>query len=83
MSVSYRACLAMLLLGFAFGSGFFYGHNYEKNSILKSAIKAFQNREDIDNETNALSSFDVCLALGGVPNQCIQFMRGLDKATSN
>lgn len=48
---------------------------------LRDSVEAFQNRGRIDNETNALGRSDLCLRLGGVPEQCDE-LRRMDQATA-
>ena len=46
----------------------------------KTEVKAYQNSEQVENEVKTLNPYQRCIALGGVPDECKVFMRGLDKA---
>lgn len=62
-------------------SGFFYGRSFECSKTLKQAMVAFKNREKINDETFALSPFHLCIALGGLSNECSSLLRWLDKTS--
>lgn len=47
---------------------------------LKGSVEAYQERGDIDNETRNLGDYDLCLRVGGLPDQCDE-LRRLDQAT--
>ncbi|WP_336288143.1 MULTISPECIES: hypothetical protein [unclassified Bartonella] len=64
-------------------SSFFYGRSFERSRTLIQAVSAFQNREKINDEIFFLSPFHVCLALGGMPDECATVLRGMDEATKN
>ena len=68
-----------LLLAAALG-GFLIGEYVEKQILLEAYNTAFQNSGQVENEVKTLNPYQRCLALGGVPNECKVFMRGLDKA---
>ncbi|WP_455481780.1 hypothetical protein V4P56_04805 [Bartonella sp. B35(2025)] len=71
--------LIAALITIAVLSGFFYGRSFERNRTLIQAVSAFKNREKINDEIFSLSSFHICLALGGVPDECATVLRGMDK----
>ena len=71
-----------LLLAAALG-GFFIGENVEKQILLEADNVAFQNSGQVENEVKTLNPYQRCIALGGVPNECKVFMRGLDKAAQS
>ena len=70
----------MLHLTAALG-GFFIAEYVEKQILLEADNVAFQNSGQVENEVKTLNPYQRCIALGGVPNECKVFMRGLDKAT--
>ena len=81
MSLPYRIGLYALLLSAAFTSGFFYGRSSGRNDALKAAVTAFQNREKINHDVSKLGDIDLCVALGGMRDECEELMPGMDKTT--
>ena len=74
----------IVVFTFAAGSGgFFMGQRLEKQRSLEAANAAFQQSREVENEVEALSPYQRCLALGGVPNECKVLLRGLDKTTES
>ena len=72
----------MLLLAAALG-GFFIAEYVEKQILLEADNTAFQNLGQVENEVKTLNPYKRCIAIGGVPNECKVFMRGLNKATQS
>ncbi len=60
---------------------FCIGQETEKQKSLKAAITAFENSHEVENEVEALTPYQRCLAIGGLPNECEVLLRGLDKTT--
>ena len=60
---------------------FCIGQETEKQKSLKAAITAFENSHEVENEVEALTPYQRCLAVGGVPYDCKILLRGLDKTT--
>ena len=60
---------------------FCIGQETEKQKSLKAAITAFENSHEVENEVEALTPYQRCLAVGGVPYDCRVLLRGLDKTT--
>ena len=58
---------------------FCIGQETEKQKSLKAAITAFENSHEVENEVEALTPYQRCLAVGGVPYDCRVLLRGLDK----
>ncbi|UXN05274.1 hypothetical protein [Bartonella sp. HY761] len=79
----YRIIGLVALIIAAAASGFFYGREFERATALKNAANAYQSASEIQNEVNHLSDYALCIALGGVSEECHIFLRGLDKATLN
>ncbi|CAM1657077.1 unnamed protein product [Bartonella apihabitans] len=65
----------------AVSGGIFIGQELQKQKSLKAAIAAFENSHEVENEVEALTPYQRCLAVGGVPDQCKILLRGLDKTT--
>ena len=83
LNLSYRLPISLtLLLAAALGS-FFIGEYVEKQILLEADNTAFQNSGQVENEVKTLNPYQRCIALGGVPNECKVFMRGLNKATQS
>ncbi|WP_332065707.1 hypothetical protein [Bartonella sp. CB189] len=76
-----RAMVMITLIIVVALSSFFYGRFVQKNKALIQAVSAFQNREKINDEILALSPFNVCLALGGMPDECASVVHGMDKTS--
>ena len=65
----------------AVSGGIFIGQELQKQKSLKAAITAFEKSHEVENEVEALTPYQRCLAVGGVPDQCKILLRGLDKTT--
>ena len=55
------------------------GQETEKQKSLKAAIAVYENSHEIENEVEALTPYQRCLAVGGMPYDCRVLLRGLDK----
>ncbi|MCZ2328883.1 hypothetical protein [Bartonella sp. F02] len=64
-------------------SGFFYGRSFERTKTLTQAISAIKNREKIDDKISTLTPFQLCLALGGVHDECSTVLHGVDETASH
>lgn len=73
---------AAILIGVSaiFGAGYWKGSNDGQVSQLKSSIDAYRERGAIDARVRSSSDYQLCISLGGVPEQCEQ-LRGLDATT--
>ena len=60
---------------------FCIGQELQKQKSLKAAIAVYENSHEIENEVEALTPYQRCLAVGGVPYDCKVLLRGLDKTT--
>ena len=83
MNQSNRLLISFMLLLAAALGGFFIGEYVEKHILLEADNTAFQNSGQVENEVKTLNPYQRCIALGGVPNECKVFMRGLDKAAQS
>lgn len=83
MTLPYRLGLLAVIIAMAALSGFFYGRKLEQKAALESAVEALQKRERINNEVSHLNSFDLCIALGGLPDQCTVFLPRLDETAES
>jgi len=82
-SLPYKIGIAAVVLIAAFSTGYMAGRNHGRVATLEAAVKAHQTRERINYETDNLDPHALCLALGGVPIECTDIMRGLDKAAED
>lgn len=75
---------AALGAALAWGPAYYLGkHDGRQQAAveqLQADVDAYVKREGIDHEVDGMERFRVCLALGGLPDQCEQ-LRGVDKAT--
>jgi len=83
MSLLHKLGIAAVVLITAFTSGYMAGRNHGRVATLEAAVKAHQTRERINHETENLVPRALCLALGGLPIECTDIMRGLDKTAKD
>ena len=76
------AIIIVVILAVAYG-GIVIGQRLEKQKSLAAANAAFQKSREVENEVEALNPYNRCLALGGLPDECKVFLRGLDKTTES
>ncbi|EYS91664.1 hypothetical protein X471_00739 [Bartonella bacilliformis str. Heidi Mejia] len=81
MTLLSRWGVMITALFFVAFTSFFYGRSFERGKSLINAISSFQNREKINDEIFALSPFHLCLALGGMPEECADILRRVEQAT--
>lgn len=62
--------------------GYIKGENAGKVEQLKASVQAFENRKDIDNATQNLDRYSLCLAAGGMPANCDE-LRRMDEAAKD
>jgi hypothetical protein len=60
--------------------GYFSGIRDGRIEQLKDTIAAEKARDKIDADTARLSDYDLCVSLGGLPDQCAE-LRGVGKTT--
>jgi len=71
------------IVGAAFISGFFIGKRSQRDRELQKTIEALYEREKINEKISKFDDVDLCVALGGLPDDCVRFLRRLDKTTSS
>ena len=76
------AIIIVVILAATYG-GIVIGQRLEKQRSLEAANAAFQKSREVENEVEALNPYQRCLALGGLPDECKVFLRGLDKTTES
>ena len=74
---------ALLVSGPVYLNGRADGRELGRVAALEQAVKAYQQREDIDNATGNLSDTELCVILGGLPDECATVVRGLDETTGD
>lgn len=62
--------------------GFNQGRKRYKTDTLAASIRAFNERQKIDDEVSSTDAYDICIALGGLPDDCEQ-LRGLVESPKN
>jgi len=80
MSLFHKISLAAMFIMAAFASGYWQGRQHGYEATLKAAISAYQSREKINDKVQNMDAAALCLALGGLPVECADIMRVLDKA---
>jgi len=81
MTLLQRIAIVLVLIIAAASGGFFMGQHWGKQKTLEAANAAFENSHEVENEVEALTPYQRCLAVGGVPYDCRVLLRGLDKTT--
>ena len=79
MTLLQRLAIVLVLIIAAASGGFFMGQHWGKQKTLEAANAAFENSHEVENEVEALTPYQRCLAVGGVPDECKILLRGLDK----
>ena len=83
MNLLQRLAIVLVLIIAAAIGGFFMGKRTENTNRMKADNTAFQQSHEVENEVEALNPYQRCLALGGLPDECKVFLRGLDKTTES
>jgi len=83
MNILQRLAIVLVLIIAAAIGGFFMGKRTENINRMKADNTAFQQSHEVENEVEALNPYNRCLALGGLPDECKVFLRGLDKTTES
>ena len=73
LTMTIAVIIALIVVAFCIGQ------ETEKQKLLKASITAFENSHEVENEVEALTPYQRCLAVGGVPDECKILLRGLDK----
>ena len=81
MTLLQRLVIVLVLIIAAASGGFFMGQHWGKQKLLEAANAAFENSHEVENEVEALTPYQRCLAIGGLPDECKVLLRGLDKTT--
>ncbi len=71
--------IAIVVAGLMAGA-YFKGRSDARVATLKATVEAYKKREDIDNEVRDLSHYDLCVRLGGLPDECAE-LRGVEETT--
>lgn len=74
-----KIAAAVMLFAAGLTIGYIKGENAGKVEQLKASVEAFENRKDIDNATQNLDRYGLCIAAAGLPEQCDE-LRGMDEA---
>ena len=79
--LSMPIAIIIFIIVAAISGGIFIGQELQKQKSLAAANAAFEKSHEVENEVEALNSYQRCLAVGGVPYDCRVLLRGLDKTT--
>jgi len=83
MTLFRKIAIVAVMVVVAVMSGYFYGFYSSLERRLRSTIHAYQTREGINHATETLHPFALCRALGGMSEQCVILMRGMDTPAQN
>ena len=66
-----------LVLGIAFGftAGFFKGQASARIKQLEGTVEAHETRNKIDDAVSRAGDYDLCIRLGGLPDDCDKLRR--------
>ena len=73
------AVLGGLLLLSAYGWGRHEGGQAAKRAQLAATVAAMEQRKLTDAQITDMDRYSVCIAVGGLPDECIE-LRGVDKS---
>lgn len=65
----------------AFGTGFYFGVQSGRQQQMADTVAAYQKRGKIDADVGSRDDYQLCLDLGGLPDQCNE-LRRVDPAAS-
>ncbi|CAM1654473.1 unnamed protein product [Bartonella apis] len=77
--LSMTIAIIIFIIVAAISGGIFIGQELQKQKSLAAANAAFEKSHEVENEVEALTPYQRCLAVGGVPDECKILLRGLDK----
>ena len=77
--LSMTIAIIIFIIVAAISGGIFIGQELQKQKSLAAANAAFEKSHEVENEVEALTPYQRCLAIGGVPDECRVLLRGLDK----
>lgn len=75
-----KIAVVIVMIVAAWIGGFVSGRMSGKAQQLADTVEAFQKRGKIDAAVDGKPDYDICIAVGGVPEQCNQ-LRRVDTAT--
>ena len=75
--LSNRYVLIAVAIAVVAGGAYWKGLQAGKVQGLKDTVQAYKNREQVDENINRLGAYDLCIELGGLPEQCAE-LRGVD-----
>lgn len=79
MPIIYKLGAGVAVILAVFYLGQWKGHNDGKIEQLKDSVEAVQTRESIDSTINNSDDYAVCIALGGLPDDC-RALRRMEEA---
>lgn len=75
LGLAASACVISVMIGFV------YGVQHGRTKQLADTVEAYQKRGKIDADVGARGDYQLCLDLGGLPDQCNE-LRRVDPAAS-
>ena len=70
-----------ILIGILWLATYMHGRQSVFQKQTEQALKAWEKRNEIENNTNRLNDADLCREFGGLPDDCANKLRGLDETT--
>lgn len=58
--------------------GNYYGREQGRVKQLEDTVRATKDRADVDEDVANRNNFDLCVSIGGMPDDCAQ-LRGVDE----
>ena len=74
-----KITLPIVALVVAYGGGYIKGRSDGKIQQLEATVKAHETRNEIEETVGDLGAADLCVALGGLPNDCSVAVRRLQE----
>jgi len=78
MTIIHKIGLIALALAGIFAGGYWQGRQHGREATLKAAVAAYQTRNKINDKVQNMDATALCLALGGLREECAALMRGVE-----
>lgn len=82
MAKTYLWVVIAVLFGASLGGSYLYGKQAGRVTQLERSIKLEKARKNVDNDVAHRDDYQLCISVGGVPDDCEQ-LRRVDPAPEN